>query len=368
MQNTEQELQTKLEKLESQVQQIEREGRTRKWFHWPSTIIGVLLATVMLAVLGYASTPSSVSRTDFTSGTVISASTMNSQFNSIYTVMNDLLSLIQVKSGKVGINNAAPAYTLDVTGNAHVSGTFGATYFSVAQNRGVIVQTNSTNPTYQITITADALTLVNSNGIGYVAASVSTNADITSSGAGGLDTGSEAANTWYYIWVISNGTTTTGLLSTSAASPTMPSGYSFKRLVGAVANSGTDFIPFYQAGNYVQITATNSPTISSGFTSQSYTVLNLSSGMFSPPALTKAVHTLIYSSRTAEAFTIYIGNSTIDNQNIYFYTQQDTSAFTAGSFPVWIEHDQSVQTLNWRNVNINSTSHIYLKGYRYDLF
>ena len=64
--------------------------------------------------------------------------------------------------------------------------------------------------------------------------------DITTSGANGLDTGSEASNTWYYIWVIKNptGPTYAGLLSTSATSPTLPSGYTKKRLVGTVYNTG----------------------------------------------------------------------------------------------------------------------------------
>ncbi|MBF0353025.1 MAG: hypothetical protein HQM11_18470 [SAR324 cluster bacterium] len=250
MQNTEQELQTKLEKLESQVQKIEREGRTRKWFHWPSTIIGVLLATVMLAVLGYANTPSSVSRTDFTSGTVISASTMNSQFNSIYTVMNDLLSLIQIKSGKVGINNAAPAYTLDVTGNAHVSGTFSATYFPSGRNENIFIRPHTSNPTYQISINADYLTLYGSSNIVHIASSVSTTVDITVSGIGGLDSGSESPDTWYYVWAVSDGTTVSGLLSTSATSPTLPGGATYKKLVSAVRNdNANNFIYFYQQGN-----------------------------------------------------------------------------------------------------------------------
>lgn len=68
----------------------------------------------------------------------------------------------------------------------------------------------------------------------------SVTADLETSGAGGLDTGSEssATFTWYYVWVIHNPTTdtTSGLLSLDPDSPTMPSGYTYKGLVGAVAN------------------------------------------------------------------------------------------------------------------------------------
>lgn len=53
------------------------------------------------------------------------------------------------------------------------------------------------------------------------------------SGAAGLDTGSEAANTKYYYWLIrkSSDGTVSVIASTSATSPTMPSGYDQKRLM-----------------------------------------------------------------------------------------------------------------------------------------
>lgn len=57
-------------------------------------------------------------------------------------------------------------------------------------------------------------------------------ADITGSGAGGLDTGSPAGTTWYYVWAISAGTTAAALLSTSSTAPTMPDGYIARALIG----------------------------------------------------------------------------------------------------------------------------------------
>lgn len=77
-------------------------------------------------------------------------------------------------------------------------------------------------------------------------------ADITTSGLGGLDTGAEAGNTWYYIWIIYNGTLTSCLLSASSTAPTMPSGYTYKALVGAVRNNGSsNFLRFQQQGAHV---------------------------------------------------------------------------------------------------------------------
>jgi len=77
-------------------------------------------------------------------------------------------------------------------------------------------------------------------------------ADITVAGAGGLDTGSEAADTWYAVFVIGDTTQTnspTLLLSTSVTAPTMPAGYDMKRLVWFVRNSSTsDLHRFMQTG------------------------------------------------------------------------------------------------------------------------
>lgn len=69
--------------------------------------------------------------------------------------------------------------------------------------------------------------------------------------AGGLDAGSMAADTWYHVWLIKNPTTAAvdALFSTSATSPTMPSGYTLKRRIGAVlTNSSGDILPFKQWG------------------------------------------------------------------------------------------------------------------------
>jgi hypothetical protein len=88
-----------------------------------------------------------------------------------------------------------------------------------------------------VDIDADGVVLTDGTNT-YQASSVNLTADITASGANGLDTGSEATTTWYYAYVIYNGTTVSSLLSVSATSPTMPSGYTYKKRVGAVYNDG----------------------------------------------------------------------------------------------------------------------------------
>lgn len=60
------------------------------------------------------------------------------------------------------------------------------------------------------------------------------------SGIGGLDTGSVAADTWYYVWLCAGTTGVGAVISTSSSAPTLPSGYDdYKRRIGAVRTDGS---------------------------------------------------------------------------------------------------------------------------------
>ena len=76
---------------------------------------------------------------------------------------------------------------------------------------------------------------------------------ITTAGVGGLDTGSEAASTWYALYIIddtTNANAPAALLSASFSSPTMPAGYDVFRRVGAVLNdSSSNLDKFYSRGS-----------------------------------------------------------------------------------------------------------------------
>jgi len=117
--------------------------------------------------------------------------------------------------------------------------------FPPSWKHNLVVKNNAATPDSEIDIDADELVAQNVAGSRALLESVNVTIDTTVTGANGLDTGSLANTTLYYIWVIYNATTATvaGLASTSASSPTMPSGYEHKRLVGEVATNGTaDFI------------------------------------------------------------------------------------------------------------------------------
>ena len=75
-------------------------------------------------------------------------------------------------------------------------------------------------------------------------------ADITTSGANGLDVGLEAADTWYALHVIGGGDNpAASLLSLSPAAPTLPGTYSSFRRIGWVRNDAAmNLVPFVQYG------------------------------------------------------------------------------------------------------------------------
>lgn len=144
----------------------------------------------------------------------------------------------------------------NVTANILVSDLDKVLYKSgVGSYSNLIVKSTSVT---QADIDADFVTLWNStDGLAYQAGAVNLTVDISASGANGLDTGSEAGSTWYFLWVIYNPTTDTvaGLISLSTTAPTMPSGYTFKKLIGIAYNdAGSDLDAFIQYDNWINWT------------------------------------------------------------------------------------------------------------------
>jgi hypothetical protein len=70
--------------------------------------------------------------------------------------------------------------------------------------------------------------------------------------------GTPDASTWYYLWLIQRPDTgvVDALFSESASAPTMPSGYTRKRLIGAVLTDGsaniTEFVVLETAGGGIE--------------------------------------------------------------------------------------------------------------------
>jgi hypothetical protein len=130
--------------------------------------------------------------------------------------------------------------------------------------QGLIVSNNAGTPNSKIDITADQAIMVAAS-LAQYATGVSVTVDTSVVGVvNGLDTGSRAASTWYNVFLISNGTTTAGLVSISATAPTMPSGYTYFVRVGAMRTDGSgNFLRTKQLGNKTSY-AISLPTVASG--------------------------------------------------------------------------------------------------------
>ena len=115
-----------------------------------------------------------------------------------------------------------------------------------------------------LNIIADQLVVSQSSTSSFILSNVSVACDITTSGLNGLDTGTEAINTWYAIFVVANNAGQTGcLLSLSPASPTLPSGYTYFYRTGWVRNNASsNFIPYIQYQKEVNLLTF--PTLISG--------------------------------------------------------------------------------------------------------
>jgi hypothetical protein len=115
------------------------------------------------------------------------------------------------------------------------------------------VKNNVVTPDTQIDLSADMLSV--GDGTNYMnLAALSATINCATTGANALDIGTLAASTLYYFWAIAKADgTKAGLASLSATAPTMPSSYTFKRLVGAMStDASVHFRRFVQDGPWVR--------------------------------------------------------------------------------------------------------------------
>ena len=144
-------------------------------------------------------------------------------------------------------------------------------------------------------------------------------ADITNSGANGLDTGSEAGSTSYFCHIIADTSgvkTVASLLSLSATSPTLPSGYDVFRRIGWVKNNSSSAFGFFNCnGNdrnrrYILGDEISNLNPLSGGTATAYTNVDLSS--FMPSTSTYALLVINYlPNAAANVFRVRPNGSTI---------------------------------------------------------
>lgn len=118
--------------------------------------------------------------------------------------------------------------------------------------------------TTTVTMAADEVMVEDASGNTRRLSAFSKTVNSAASGAGGLDTGSIANATFYYIYAIFNPSTNTQniLMSASATAPTLPSGYTFASgpLSVALTDGSAHFLGFTQKGKKWQYQVGNNLT------------------------------------------------------------------------------------------------------------
>ena len=180
----------------------------------------------------------------FASATSATGAQLDANFSAINTNLNAANGLIQ-------LNGSAQIPALDGSLLTNLPSSAVAATVGAFRN----LAASSTGLSANVSVTADEIVVENSSNAYVTLRSVSLTIAGTSVGANALDAGTIAASTWYSVWVIYNGTTTAGLLSTSATAPTMPGGYTHKARVGWIRTdaSGNKYpLSFKQVGRSVQ--------------------------------------------------------------------------------------------------------------------
>lgn len=152
------------------------------------------------------------------------------------------------------------------------------------------------------------------------------------SGNGSLDTGSAANNTTYFVFAIFNPTTDAVdiLISTSVASPTMPSGYTYKRRIGVLttATASTNFTAFYQVDKTFYWNAGfNFTTGSIGTGATNFTLQQCPTGLAVVPLFIPTMNT--FTNNTPNSCNFAQQGQTLATPTTYNLSPTDSSMTTA---------------------------------------
>lgn len=162
---------------------------------------------------------------------------------------------------------------------------------------GLLLSNDATTPNTKLDVAAGVcrdsnnqidINLGNYLGLsGIGTANAATVINFAVNGVNGLDTGTFAASTGYYIFVIADSSQRNlpgAIASLSASAPTLPFGYDSIRLIGWVLSDGSvHLLKFYASGfggsKYFQWDAPIAVTVTASGTSATYSAMDFSVGM-----------------------------------------------------------------------------------------
>lgn len=252
----------------------------------------------------------------FTGAPVFTDNTINGADVIDNTVTNAKLLDNTIAAGKIAASGTASNSTYLRGDGAWGTPSITTSTVILSSYKGLVITTPADNQS--VTIAADQVVAVDNTNTARILSTVSLTVNLDVAGANGLDTGTITDNTGYYLYVIDNGATTAGLASTSATSPAMPTGYTYKALVGwcTTDNTATPFnIEEFTQIDDVYLWNTKQKVVSAAGNTTT-TAINLAAGgaltyAVVPPTITKGIFGRAMN--TAGANTVYMNPVTFSN-------------------------------------------------------
>lgn len=139
----------------------------------------------------------------------------------------------------LGLGSAATQPSTAFALAAHTHPASGVTGGIKGFSRNLKTANDAVTPLTKMVVTADDLIVKDGSGIGLLLSGVNVSITMGAAGLNSLDSGTEAASTWYYIWVVSDGANVAGVFSVSAVDCATLGAYTYKALVGAVYNDAS---------------------------------------------------------------------------------------------------------------------------------
>lgn len=190
------------------------------------------------------------------------------------------------------------------------------------------------------------------------------------SGVNGLDTGAEAASTWYAVYLIGDTSGTepvASVFSLSFVAPTLPAGYDVFRRIGAVRNNAaSDIVKFTQTGvdktrrmAHAQV-AGGEEEIVSAFTGSSAIQVTDASAVV-PPSSKRGLFAMLYITTLASHFVVL---ADVDGIQISWIGPGLAASQVRSSVENVVDDSQQ---LRWKNASVSQTTTIFGIGYYDDL-
>lgn len=215
----------------------------------------------------------------------------------------------------------------------------------------------------QATITADALVAFDSSSVPKAVTTVSLTFDISTTGANGREAAdAEASSTWYYLWCIVKADGTKAAFGSKTATPTLPSGYLYKGLVGMLYNNGSSNLDNQvQRGEFTN--CRRGTALSTGSQSGSYAAVSLAQWV---PPNAKAVE-LLATLRTVSSTALVSVIVTNDATNVDGDRAISQEATVNGQtlYVGWIALTTAQQIAYQRSTTGNGNVDLIVVGWRY---